>query len=80
MRMKSEPGVYASETEGHILVLKYDPFSVTCVVCAETCARGTRSVPQFSAAATEFVAKHGYLGERLADNLLQLLEVKDVKS
>jgi len=73
----SEPGVYRSDVEGHLLVLKLNPVSVTCVVCVETCCRDQhKTLLQFRPAAEAFVGKHGALGERIANNVAELIPTR----
>jgi hypothetical protein len=69
------PGVYKSDVEGHILILRWSPTSVTCVTCAELCSQAdTKSMREFKEKASAFTAKHGYLGERIADKLEDILK------
>jgi hypothetical protein len=76
----AEPGVYRSDVEGHLLVLKMNPVSVTCVVCVETCSRAQyKTLLEFRPAAAAFVGKHGALDERIADNILQLVPGASIK-
>jgi hypothetical protein len=75
----NEPGVYRSDVDGHLFVLKF-PISVTCVICMETCRREDyKTNLLFKAAAIEFVNKHGALDERIADNLAQIIPPRSVK-
>lgn len=70
----NEPGVYRSDVDGHLFVLKLDPVSVTCVTCMATCDRSAfHTRLEFRDAATAFVSAHGALDERLADNLAQII-------
>jgi hypothetical protein len=68
---RSKPGVWRSDVEGHLLVLKLEPVSVTCVVCMETCAPDQSKSPK--QAAEQFTSKHGYLGEWIANNIAELI-------
>lgn len=75
-----EPGVYHSDVDGHLFVLKLSPTSVTCIVCMETCCRSDfKNNPSFKTAATAFVNKHGALDERIADNIAQLIPPRPTK-
>jgi hypothetical protein len=70
----SEPGVYRSDVEGHLLVLKLNPVSVTCVVCVETCSRADyKTLLDFKPAADAFVSKHGALDKRIANTVAELI-------
>lgn len=70
-----EPGVYRSDVEGHLLILKH-PTSVTCIVCMETCARADHKLSSdFEKAAKAFVDKHGALDERIGNSILELISV-----
>jgi hypothetical protein len=70
-----EPGVYKSDVLGHLFVLKFEPLSVTCVVCIESCARANhKTQAEFAKSAAEFVNKHGALDERIASNLTELVK------
>jgi hypothetical protein len=72
--MMSEPGVYRSDVEGHLLVLQLNPVAVTCVVCVETCSRAQhKTLLQFRPAALAFVSKHGALDERIASSIAELI-------
>lgn len=76
----SDPGVYRSDVDGHLFVLKLDPVAVTCVICMETCGKADfKTNLLFKAAATEFVNKHGALDERIADNLAQIIPPRTSK-
>jgi hypothetical protein len=69
------PGVYKSDKEGHILVLRWSPTSVTCITCAELCSRAdSKNMRDFKVMADAFTAKHGYLGDRLADKIEDILK------
>lgn len=70
----TEAGVYRSDVEGHLLVLRLHPVAVTCVICMETCQRSDhKNNLLFKAAAAEFVSKHGALDERIANNIAELI-------
>jgi hypothetical protein len=72
-----EPGIYRSDVDGHLFMLKIDPLLITCVVCIEACDRSKfKTLQEFRQAALAFVNKHGALDERLADNLAQILPRK----
>jgi hypothetical protein len=74
MKAAEFEGVYRSEAEGHLYLLKSSPTRVTCVVCMETCDTSlAKNYDQRKKAADEFTAKHGYLGEKIADSILQLI-------
>jgi hypothetical protein len=74
VRVLSQSGVYRSDVDGHLLVLKLNPVSVTCVVCVETCSRADyKTLLQFKPAATAFVSKHGALDEWIASNVAELI-------
>jgi hypothetical protein len=66
-----KPGLHRSDKNGHLLLFDNDgPLSVmTCAICNET-------APATPAAASEFTAKHGYLGEWLAPNFQDYLYQK----
>jgi hypothetical protein len=67
-------GVYRSETEGHLYILKASPIVVTCIVCMETCDTSlAKNYDQRKKAAEAFTEKHGYLGDKIADSILQLI-------
>lgn len=73
--MPLEPGVYRSDVEGHLLVLK-EPLAVACVVCAEACVRADYKLgSEFQKAAKAFVDKHGALDERIGNSILELISV-----
>jgi len=75
--MTSEPGVYRSDVEGHLFVLRTRPVSVTCVICMESCRREDhKNNLLFKAAAAAFVNKHGYLDERIANNIAELIPTR----
>ena len=63
--------MWRSDVEGHILVLKLEPVSVTCLTCMETCTPSQSKTPK--QAAEEFTNKHGYLGEWIANNIAELI-------
>ena len=68
------PGVYRSDVDGHLFVLKTNPLRVSCVVCMESCAPGDYKTPSESRKAAEaFTSKHGYLDEKIADNIAELI-------
>lgn len=68
------PGVYQSDVEGHLLILKLNPVSCTCIICAEMCSGANyRRFCDFSAAAKDFVAKHGALSSKIANNIGELI-------
>ena len=78
--MKGTPGVYRSDVDGHLFVLKRDPISVTCVICMETCSRSDyKTMVGFRPAAAAFVAAHGALDGRVADNLAQIIPPRTAK-
>jgi hypothetical protein len=67
-------GVYLSETAGHLYVLNASPIRVTCIVCMETCDTSlAKNYDQRKKAADTFTTKHGYLGNKIADSILQLI-------
>lgn len=68
-----KPGVYRSDVEGHVLVLKLNPVSVTCIVCIESCNKADfKFFADFEKAAKDFVDKHGALDKHIADSVLDL--------
>jgi len=72
--MKVEQGVFRSDVDGHLFVLKLNPVRVTCVVCMETCDTSAfKGHIERKKAATAFVDKHGALDGKVADSLLQLI-------
>jgi hypothetical protein len=74
MKAKEFEGVYRSETAGHLYVLKASPIIVTCVVCMEMCDTSlAKNYQQRKKVAEAFTGKHGYLGEKIADSILQLI-------
>jgi len=70
----SKPGVYKSDMPGHILVLKWQPTSVTCITCAELCSSNGIPMSKFRVMAKDFTSKHGYLGEFIADKIEDVLK------
>lgn len=69
-----EAGVYRSDVDGHLFILKLNPISVTCIICMETCDRSHhKNKDLFKTAATAFVSKHGALDERIANNIAELI-------
>jgi hypothetical protein len=70
-----ESGVFRSDLNDlHMFVLQTQPVRVTCVICMEDCFREDYKMFQdFKVAAQAFVAKHGALGERITDSLINLL-------
>lgn len=75
----SEPGVYRSDVEGHLLILQTNPVSVTCVICMETCAsRGHKNHKAFREAVATFVSKHGALDERIASTLAEMIPPRSI--
>jgi len=72
--MKADPGVFRSDVDGHLFVLKLNPVRVTCVVCMETCDTSAfKGHIERKKAATAFVDKHGALDGKIADSILQLI-------
>ncbi len=70
----TQPGVYKSD-EGHVLILRWNPTSVTCVSCAEMCSRSdSKNLREFKVKADEFTAKHGYLDDYLGAKIEDLLK------
>jgi len=70
----TEPGVWRSDVEGHLFVLKMKPTVITCITCMETCARDAHTnFTSFAKAAVAFVEKHGALDVKIADSILQLI-------
>jgi hypothetical protein len=75
VRPATKPGVYKSDKEGHLLVLRWNPTSVTCITCAVLCSRAdSKSLQDFEVKAKEFTAAHGYLGDFLADKIEDILK------
>lgn len=71
----TKPGVYRSDIEGHILILRWNSTSVTCITCAELCSAGDHvGMTAFKIAAETFTAKHGYLGDYLGENVNDMLK------
>lgn len=74
-RLANAAGVYLSDVKGHLLVIVLSPIRVTCVSCAETCNRlQFKNTREFKQAASAFVAKHGALDVKIADNLDEIIE------
>jgi hypothetical protein len=70
----AEPGVYRSELDGHLYILKFNPIRLTCAACSETCNLSEHNVSDRKKIAEAFTTKHGYLGHvKLADSILQLI-------
>ncbi len=70
-----KPGVYLSDVVGHLLILKKDPVSVTCVSCVETCDRSKfRGMAEFAGEAANFVSKHGALDRWIAEDIGEIVE------
>lgn len=61
----TKPGLYRSDKDGHLLELKTNPVSVTCVICKATAQ---------AKEATEFVAAHGHLDQYLAVDTNEYLQ------
>lgn len=67
-------GVWRSDVLGHLLILKIDPVSVTCIVCIETCSRlDYKTTKNFKEAAEKFVSKHGALHQRISNSIADLV-------
>lgn len=67
-------GVYRSESDGHLFVMKKHPVRMTCVICMETCDTSQhKNFRNLVDVVKAFTDKHGYLGDRIADSLLQLI-------
>jgi hypothetical protein len=78
--MTSEPGVYRSDLDGHLFVLKLNPTAVTCVICMKTCDRSAfKNNLQFKDAALAFTNEHGFLDERIASDLAEIIPPRSVK-
>lgn len=74
MTTLTKPGVYKSDKEGHILILKWSPTSVTCITCAELCSSAGVHMAKFRQMAKDFTETHGYLGEFVADKIEDILK------
>lgn len=76
----TQPGVFRSDLDGHLFVLKLHPVSLTCVVCMETCDRSNfKNNPSFKTAAATFTSKHGYLDERIANDFAEIIPPRTMK-
>jgi hypothetical protein len=72
--LHSRAGVYRSDVDGHLLILKLSPTRVTCVVCLETCDRSHyKTEREFKTAAVVFVDKHGALDEKIAESIEEII-------
>lgn len=75
-----EPGVYRSDVEGHLFVLKLHPLSITCVVCMETCTDSQfKNLTEYRLGAAAFTSKHGYLDERIASTIVEIIPPRKSK-
>jgi hypothetical protein len=76
----TEPGVYRSDVEGHLFVLKLYPLSITCVVCMETCSQSQfKNLSEYRLGAAAFTSRHGYLDERIANSIVEIIPPRESK-
>lgn len=76
----TEPGVYRSDVDGHFFVLKLHPLSITCVVCMETCSESQfKNRLEYRQGAEAFTSKHGYLDERIASSIVEIIPPRQLK-
>ncbi len=70
----TEPGVYRSDLDGHLFVLKTNPVVLSCVICMKSCDRSTfKNNIAFKDGAIAFTNEHGFLDERIASNLAEII-------
>jgi hypothetical protein len=62
----TNPGLYRSDIQGHLLLFEKNPTRVTCLICKE-------SAEAKKAQAAAFTAKHGCLDEYLAPDAQEYL-------
>jgi hypothetical protein len=78
--MTSEPGVYRSDLDGHLFVLKVHPVILTCVICMKSCDRSNyKNHLLFKDAAAAFTNEHGFLDERIGSNLAEIIPPRSTK-
>ena len=78
--MSSEPGVYRSDLDGHLFVLKLNPVIITCVICMKSCDRSTfKNFLVFKDGAIAFTNEHGFLDERIANDLAEIIPPRTPK-
>lgn len=76
----TDPGVYRSDLDGHLFVLKLNPVVLTCVICMKSCdLSGFKSFKEFQQAAITFTNEHGFLDGRIANNLAEIIPPRPVK-
>lgn len=75
-----DPGVYRSDVDGHLFVLKLRPLFITCVVCMETCSESQfKNLTEYRQGAAAFTSKHGYLDERIASSIAEIIPARKSK-
>jgi hypothetical protein len=71
---KTEPGVYRSDKEGHLLHLKLNPTRVACIVCMDSVNCDAYKIgDELVKVVNKFTDTHGYLNGKIADSILQLI-------
>lgn len=76
----TEAGVYRSDVDGHLFVLKVHPVIITCVICMKSCDRSDyKNNLLFKTAALAFTNEHGFLDERIANNLAEIIPPRSTK-
>lgn len=76
----TESGVYRSDVEGHLFVLKLHPLSITCAVCMENCSQSQfKNLSEYRLGAAAFTSKHGYLDERIANSIVEIIPPRQSK-
>ncbi len=73
--LEEQVGIYVSDVKGHLLSVHIDPVRVDCISCSETCNmsdfRGKRDAEP---AAKAFMAKHGALDRKIAEDINEIVE------
>ena len=76
----TEPGVFRSDLDGHLFVLKINPVALTCVICMKSCDRSTfKNNIAFKEAAVTFTNEHGFLDERICNDLAEIIPPRTSK-
>jgi hypothetical protein len=73
--LEEQAGIYLSDVAGHLLSLKIDPVRVACISCSETCNMSDfRGKREAEPAAKAFMAKHGALDRKIAENIDEIVQ------
>jgi hypothetical protein len=72
--LEEQVGIYLSDVAGHLLSVKVNPVRVACISCSETCDMSNFPTKLKAApAASAFMAKHGALDRKIAENIDQIV-------